>query len=75
LGVDAYAYQQDYRHFDFGRSLRGSGVFSFKKNFGFKAHPLNYQYQLISAKHISGAGPENIHLFLLQIDSVHWFQE
>lgn len=51
--------QQGYRNFDFGRSLKGSGAFSFKKNFGFKAHPLNYQYQLISAKHISGADPDN----------------
>jgi len=51
--------QRGYRRFDFGRSLKGSGAFSFKKNFGFKPQPLNYQYQLIGAKKISGADPNN----------------
>ena len=32
------------RLFDFGRSKRGTGAFDFKKNWGFPAEPLAYQY-------------------------------
>jgi FemAB-related protein (PEP-CTERM system-associated) len=32
------------RLFDFGRSKRGTGAFDFKKNWGFPAEPLSYQY-------------------------------
>lgn len=32
------------RLFDFGRSKRGTGAFDFKKNWGFPAEPLCYQY-------------------------------
>jgi len=32
------------RIFDFGRSKRGTGAFDFKKNWGFPAEPLCYQY-------------------------------
>lgn len=32
------------RLFDFGRSKRGTGAFDFKKNWGFSAEPLAYQY-------------------------------
>jgi len=34
------------RIFDFGRSKRGTGAFDFKKNWGFSAQPLRYQYIL-----------------------------
>jgi FemAB-related protein (PEP-CTERM system-associated) len=32
------------RIFDFGRSKRGTGAFDFKKNWGFPAQPLSYQF-------------------------------
>lgn len=32
------------RVFDFGRSKRGTGAFDFKKNWGFPAQPLSYQF-------------------------------
>lgn len=35
-----------YRVFDFGRSKAGTGAFSFKKNWGFTAVPLHYEFQL-----------------------------
>ena len=35
--------------FDFGRSKRDSGSYSFKKNWGFEAQPLHYEYQLINS--------------------------
>ena len=34
------------RLFDFGRSKRGTGAFDFKKNWGFPAEALAYQYIL-----------------------------
>jgi hypothetical protein len=32
------------RVFDFGRSKRGTGAYDFKKNWGFQAQPLYYQF-------------------------------
>jgi FemAB-related protein (PEP-CTERM system-associated) len=32
------------RVFDFGRSKRGTGAYDFKKNWGFQAQPLSYQF-------------------------------
>jgi len=38
------ACERGYRVFDFGRSKRGTGAFDFKKNWGFPAQPLSYQF-------------------------------
>ena len=38
------ACERGYRVFDFGRSKRGTGAFDFKKNWGFPAQSLSYQY-------------------------------
>lgn len=38
------ACERGYRIFDFGRSKRNTGAFAFKKNWGFEAQPLSYQY-------------------------------
>ena len=43
------------RLFDFGRSKLGTGAYDFKKNWGFEAQPLGYEYQL----HASTAVPDN----------------
>jgi FemAB-related protein (PEP-CTERM system-associated) len=40
------ACERGFRLFDFGRSKRGTGAFDFKKNWGFPAEPLRYQYIL-----------------------------
>lgn len=50
-----YAAARGCRMFDFGRSKRGTGAYDFKKNWGFTAQPLDYEYQL----HSSTAVPEN----------------
>ena len=42
------------RTFDFGRSMRGSGTFAFKQNFGFEPTPLHYEIRLVRGK----AAPE-----------------
>ena len=43
------------RVFDFGRSKLGTGAYDFKKNWGFEAQPLAYEYKL----HASSAVPDN----------------
>jgi len=45
--------------FDFGRSKIGTGAFDFKKNWGFEATPLHYEYKLIRALSIPDKNPLN----------------
>ena len=47
------------RIFDFGRSKNGTGAFSFKKNWGFEATPLEYEYYLRSGDEIPEVNPLN----------------
>jgi FemAB-related protein (PEP-CTERM system-associated) len=47
------------RLFDYGRSKRGTGSFSFKKNWGFEPEPLYYEYHLVQAKQIPNINPLN----------------
>jgi FemAB-related protein (PEP-CTERM system-associated) len=53
------ACEQGYRWFDYGRSKRGTGSFSFKKNWGFEPQPLYYEYHLVRAKQIPEINPLN----------------
>lgn len=45
--------------FDFGRSKRGTGSFDFKKNWGFEAAPLHYEYFLVEDRDIPEINPLN----------------
>ncbi len=45
--------------FDFGRSKKDTGPFSFKKNFGFEPTPLHYEYHLVQADEIPNLSPTN----------------
>lgn len=45
--------------FDFGRSKNGTGAFSFKKNWGFEATPLNYEFILKNGEEIPDINPLN----------------
>ncbi len=45
--------------FDFGRSKKDTGPFSFKKNFGFEASPLPYEYHLVRADQVPNLSPSN----------------
>ena len=51
--------QAGYRSFDFGRSKAGTGAFSFKKNWGFAATPLHYEYRLRNIGEIPEHNPLN----------------
>ncbi|GGX90382.1 FemAB family XrtA/PEP-CTERM system-associated protein [Pseudoduganella dura] len=47
------------RIFDFGRSKRGTGAFDFKKNWGFTAQPLPYEYRLVASQDLPDVNPLN----------------
>lgn len=51
------ACEKGVRLFDFGRSLQGSGAFAFKKNWGFEAVSLPYQYHLLRAQRMPEMNP------------------
>jgi FemAB-related protein (PEP-CTERM system-associated) len=45
--------------FDYGRSKRETGSFDFKKNWGFEAAPLHYEYQLYGRDAVPQNNPSN----------------
>ncbi|MET0320889.1 MAG: FemAB family XrtA/PEP-CTERM system-associated protein [Duganella sp.] len=47
------------RQFDFGRSKVGTGAYHFKKNWGFTAEPLGYEYRLVTAPAVPDNHPLN----------------
>lgn len=53
----AQSCREGYRHFDFGRSKRGTGSFHFKSSWSMQMTELPYRYQLIRAKEIPHMSP------------------
>ncbi len=53
------ACEDGYRIYDFGRSKRDTGSFSFKKNWGFEPLPLYYEYHLVRAREMPDVNPLN----------------
>jgi FemAB-related protein (PEP-CTERM system-associated) len=53
------ACERGLRVFDYGRSKRGTGSFDFKKNWGFEATPLAYEYRLFDGGAIPQQNPLN----------------
>ena len=47
------------RIFDYGRSKRDTGSFSFKKNWGFEPTPLHYEYCLYKRDGLPQNNPSN----------------
>ncbi len=47
------------RVFDFGRSKRETGAYQFKRNWGFEARPLFYEYFLVGARRVPDVTPVN----------------
>jgi FemAB-related protein (PEP-CTERM system-associated) len=45
--------------FDFGRSKRGTGPFSFKCNWGFEPRTVAHHYRLIRSRHVPNLNPTN----------------
>jgi FemAB-related protein (PEP-CTERM system-associated) len=54
-----YARENGYRLFDFGRSKKGTGSFSFKKHWGMGMFELPYQYALIRRQSLPDMSPLN----------------
>ena len=53
------ACERGVRVFDYGRSKRDTGSFDFKKNWGFTAEPLHYEYRLLKRYAIPQNNPLN----------------
>ena len=53
------ACERGIRVFDYGRSKQGTGSFDFKKNWGFEATPLHYEYALLKGDSIPQNNPLN----------------
>jgi FemAB-related protein (PEP-CTERM system-associated) len=53
------ACERGFRIFDYGRSKKDTGAYSFKKNWGFQAIPLPYEYLLINAAAVPDVSPLN----------------
>ncbi len=51
--------------FDYGRSKQGTGSYAFKKNWGFEAQPLHYEYRLYKRNTIPQNNPANAKYRLL----------
>jgi FemAB-related protein (PEP-CTERM system-associated) len=51
--------ERGYKRFDFGRSRRDTGPFSFKVNMGFEPQTLNYQYVLLGLRDVPRMNPSN----------------
>ncbi len=57
--VMKYGCEYKYKIFDFGRSKKGTGSFSFKKHWGFEPKPIYYQYHLNKIRDIPNVSPTN----------------
>ncbi|MDR0775278.1 MAG: FemAB family PEP-CTERM system-associated protein [Azonexus sp.] len=53
------ACERGLRVFDYGRSKVGTGPYAFKKNWGFEAQPLHYEYRLYKRDNIPQNNPSN----------------
>jgi hypothetical protein len=54
-----YGCLNGFRSFDFGRSKKGTGSYSFKKHWGFEPTELDYQCFLVRAKEMPNISPVN----------------
>lgn len=53
------AVEEGLRVFDFGRSMKDSGAYSFKKNFGFEPELLCYRYHFVKANDVPDMNPDS----------------
>ncbi len=53
------AAERGIRVFDYGRSKKDTGSFSFKKHWGFEPEPLHYEYYLVKARDVPDLNPSN----------------
>ncbi|MEO0662726.1 MAG: FemAB family XrtA/PEP-CTERM system-associated protein, partial [Planctomycetota bacterium] len=66
MALQEWSVERGYRIFDFGRSRRGSGAFSFKTHQGFEARDLHYSFRLVGAAGLPTFNPSNPKTEVLQ---------
>ena len=59
MALQEWAVERGFRVFDFCRSRKDSGAFSFKRHQGFEPIPLHYRYHLVRAKAVPNFTPSN----------------
>ena len=66
LALQEWCIERGYTHFDFGRSRKDSGAFSFKERQGFQAADLHYRFLLVKDKAPPSLNPSNPKTKILQ---------
>ena len=66
LALQEWCVERGYTHFDFGRSRKDSGAFSFKERQGFEAVDLHYRFLLVKDKAPPSLNPSNPKTKILQ---------
>ncbi len=59
LALREWAVEAGFHTFDFGRSRRDAGAFSFKRHQGFEPRELSYRFHLVRDKHLPSFTPSN----------------
>ncbi|MGD2019262.1 MAG: FemAB family PEP-CTERM system-associated protein [Planctomycetota bacterium] len=66
MALQEWSVERGYRVFDFGRSRKDSGAFSFKARQGFEAEDLHYQIRLVKDRELPSLNPSNPKTLVLQ---------
>lgn len=66
MALQEWSVEQGYRVFDFGRSRKGSGAFSFKARQGFEAKDVHYSFRLVKDEGLPTFNPSNPKTRILQ---------
>lgn len=59
MALQEWAVERGLKRFDFGRSRKDSGAFTFKEHQGFVATDLQYRFHLVRDKHLPSLNPSN----------------
>lgn len=66
MALQEWSIENGYRIFDFGRSRKDSGAFSFKQHQGFAARDLHYSFRLVRDRGLPTFNPSNPKTRILQ---------
>lgn len=66
MALQEWAVEKGYRVFDFGRSRKESGAFSFKARQGFEARDVHYAFKLVKSEGLPTFNPSNPKTEILQ---------
>jgi FemAB-related protein (PEP-CTERM system-associated) len=59
MALREWSVEHGFQRFDFGRSRKDSGAFSFKEHQGFTARDLEYRFHLVTDKRLPSLNPSN----------------